>query len=404
MKKKILLATYGGVHVRAIKPIFDSLKSLGFTVIALPLTTASLSLPKSKNILHLDDFIPPEKQARINYYGEKFVDTKSLIQLPIQDSIHYIGWSILDLVEKYGEIEALNKFKTNGRKCFEQTSIAQHILETLNPDAVITTNSPRLEFALNQVANNKGLPSFVINTDPLGTNNINTLVTQSFTSTIYTLSNVAKNNLVKHGAKANNILVTGLPHYDYLKLIDYKTERLNGRNKIGLINEEKIVTWFTAQKTAVDNFPHEIFEEFLQELESICKFKLVVRTHPSDTYKVRSLHANHLSLIESIAASDIILTVGSTIVVESLMLNKNIIFMDFGEKSNQRLPFHKTDYIHNIIKPINDDQSLNKEVIKNAIKLALNSEKSTEHNTNSLTANLGMATTLISKDIIKKLA
>ncbi len=364
----ILLCSYGGVHIRAILPIWQRLNDLGINTVLLPLTSAILDIPHQHSSIHqLREFLCKDIQLEIDSIGEMMLDNEVHYKLPTLDSITYLGWSMHDLIKKVGNQKAKNLYLKYGRSCFAQESIAQDILRKLKPRAVITTNSPRLELALSLKAREFNIPSFVVNTDPLGTNNVDTLVRESEFSKIYVWGDFAKRNLISAGAASDNIYSFGLPHYDYLSFVSLDVIRKKIRAKLEINSSDNLGIWFTAQNSIGNIFPHEEFERVL--MQSACNLNILIgtRAHPHHNYKPLAIDFSKFSLVESIAACDFIISTGSTVLIEALHLRKPIVFIDFGTKSNIKLPFHKTDLISNILQPLNADNSVSKKNIDKAL-------------------------------------
>lgn len=260
--RPILLCSYGGVHIRAILPIWQRLNDLGINTALLPLTTAILDIPDAhSSIYRLRDFLPKQIRPEIDSIGKSMLNGEAHSKLPPLDSKTYLGWSMYDLIKQVGNQAAKDLYLNQGRSCFKQELIAHEILTQLNPKAVITTNSPRLELALNLKARELNIPSFIVNTDPLGTNNIETLTKESEHSKIYVWGDFAKINLISAGAAAENIYSFGLPHYDYLSSISLDEPRKIVRDKLGIGRNENLGIWFTAQNSPGNVFPHEEFEK-----------------------------------------------------------------------------------------------------------------------------------------------
>jgi hypothetical protein len=397
--RPILLCSYGGIHIRAILPIWQRLNKLGVKTALLPLTTAYLEIPAGeKDVLSLREFVPKKILSEVDSIGQSMFNPEEHLKLESLDTITYLGWSLYDLIKDVGARKARDLYLKNGRTCFIQKSLANEILTQINPKAIITTNSPRLELALNLKAKEFKIPSFIINTDPLGTNNLETIVDESCHSKIYLWSDFAKRNLTLAGARSNNLFTFGLPHYDYLSSLSFDKTRKNVREKMAIKANEILGIWFTSQNSPGNIFPHMEFESALIEAGNLLNITLGTRIHPHHNYKPLAANFSDLSLIESIAASDFIISTGSTVLIEALHLNKPIIFIDFGTKSNIKLPFHRTGLVSNILQPLNTDNSVSK---KNILE-ALSKVGRSELNANDL-PEIGDSTKTIVNHIIQNL-
>src|SRR5690606_24899318 len=67
-----------------------------------------------------------------------------------------------ELEATHGVDEAARLFAEHGRQAFLPLRILEKIIDTLQPDAVVATNSPRAEQAAILTAHQRGLPTLVI--------------------------------------------------------------------------------------------------------------------------------------------------------------------------------------------------------------------------------------------------
>ena len=149
MNSKILLASYGGGHVNVIIPLYKELTSRGFKPVVLAFTTAAEVLQREGiEFYRYIDFLNSGDASALDL-GSHIVRNMQLdSSVSKRESIAYMGIGFQELIDTEGEERAEKMYQQYGRYCFLPLKFMHRILSILEPDMVITTNSPRSEKAL----------------------------------------------------------------------------------------------------------------------------------------------------------------------------------------------------------------------------------------------------------------
>lgn len=169
--RRLLFVTYGGGHVHMVYPVVQALQKtqawtqglLHIDVLGLPAATATL---QAQGIapLGFGDFLDAGRDADALKWGRDLAASHHSPTLGIDQasSVAYLGLNYRDLVLQHGEPGAAELFARRGRQAFFPLHTMRGILDACQPDAVITTNSPRSEAAAIAVANERGIASFIM--------------------------------------------------------------------------------------------------------------------------------------------------------------------------------------------------------------------------------------------------
>ena len=393
--KKIFLVTYGGGHSAIINPILNEFKNEKIELVCLALTGAyeslrhynefdSIQIKKISNYSNLFN----QDLSDIKYWGNFIVNTmdkKKIIDL--DESILYLGLSMLELVRLYGSNKAVHLYKEGGRTVFLPEIISRKILKFERPDIVFATNSPRMEKSIILAAIHLKIKNFQIN-DLFGYEAIN-IVSENI---------IVMNDFVKKEVELKrkcNLYTLGQPalevSYNNIRNID---ENLLKKNNS--LNSEKInITFFTQQALFKDengvvlglkdnNIIINTYYNLFKKLRKYPQFEIFLRTHPNQDASIYnklfklSKHLNpSMSSYESIKISDIVIIQDSTIGVEALISNK--IVFTFEEEGNlspiyKRPPFNYFSNIDDLFNSIINFEKL-KSSNSSVINLPLNSAK-----------------------------
>ena len=393
--KKILLVTYGGGHSNIINPILNEFKNEKIELVCLALTDAyeslrhynkydSIQIKKISSYSNLFNQDLPD----IKYWGNFIVNTmdrKKIIDL--DESILYLGLSMLELVRLYGTNKAIHLYKERGRTVFLPEIISRKIIKFERPDIVFATNSPRMEKSIILAAIQLKIKNFQIN-DLFGYEAIN-IVSENI---------IVMNDFVKKEVELKrkcNLYTLGQPALEasYNKIRNIDENLLKKNNSL---DPEKInITFFTQQLLYKDengvvlglkdnDIIINAYYNLFKKLRKYSKFEIFLRTHPNQDASIYnkllklSKHLNPImSSFESIKISDIVIIQDSTIGLEALISNK--IVFTFEEEGNlspayKRPPFNYFSNIDNLFNSIINFEKF-KSLKSNDINLPLNSAK-----------------------------
>jgi len=146
--KRVLFVTYGGGHVNALLPVIQNLSRrradvethvLGLTTAASVLREAGVPFLGFKDVLRADDHVAIEHGRRLAAETPGQVDP--------EESLAYLGLSYADLVAQRGEQGARTAYAEKGRMAFLPITALERVFDRVQPDLVVSTNSPRGERA-----------------------------------------------------------------------------------------------------------------------------------------------------------------------------------------------------------------------------------------------------------------
>ena len=348
MKKKIFIPVYGGGHCKLIISLYDSLiRKFDVTILALTLAEEYLSnheIPY-KTLKDYLEYI--DLGDKIVQLGDQFIKENNIDyeRIGLYNSSIYYGCNIRDYILKYGEDDIVDSYGKQNRLIFLPINTMEAILKIENPDAVLTTNSPRFERASILAAKNLGITNYSIE-DLLGNSRVFSLKdtnTDYYGDYIFVLNNFVRENLINQGVKAKKIVVSGLPTFDNLK--NHYTDIFNFKQRYGIDLNKKIITW--ASHVSEDEI--YIFEELLKVFTLNNEYLLIIKPHPNENYSymekmLAKIHTNSIRLIENcdirdlINISELLLTQYSTCGLEALFMQTPVIVLNPFDKK------YDTDY------------------------------------------------------------
>lgn len=136
---------------------------LDIQVLGLPAATYTLQ-SRGIDCLGFKDFLDPERDAAAIAWGEALARQhhSPTVGVTQEDSVAYLGLCYQDLVERHGETQAAQQMAQRGRQAFFPLTVLQRVFDRLQPDFLVTSNSPRSEAAAIAVANQRGIGSLAM--------------------------------------------------------------------------------------------------------------------------------------------------------------------------------------------------------------------------------------------------
>jgi len=201
-----------------ILPVIEALKTQApaLTCVLLALTTgyakavaAGVSPLGYKDLLYLVDV------DAAMHWGRRLLIGNSNPDVSEEESIAYLGINYLDLITQHGEDGAAAVYAKEGRYGFRPLNFMRQLLDEIQPDVVVATNSPRSERAALDVAIQLGIPTVGL-VDLFGQEDdtyVHQIAKPDWTCVI---SESVKQRLVGHGFHPKSIAVTGNPAFDGL--------------------------------------------------------------------------------------------------------------------------------------------------------------------------------------------
>ena len=316
---KVLVAGYGGGHVRALIPVVTEMAKDGVQTKVLGLTTA-LEVFRAQGIeaVGLAELIEGFPGfLEIMQKGEELAQGLAIHPaVGYLDTCAYLGVGFIDLVASVGEEKARQAFNCKGRKAFEPVETCKTIIDMVQPDLVLTTNSPRMEKAFVHASRELSVPSVVL-VDSVAVNEASWLAKQDYGDRICVFHQNVKDRLSAAGRSSSSIFVTGNPAFDDLVKIK-KSENTNGYPNILYLAQTENSP---GQTERVGKKPNSVFNQTIDTLVEAVESKLCsarVRLHPNQSVMDISIPAcleisgPDRSFIDDLSSANLVLTASST--------------------------------------------------------------------------------------------
>lgn len=341
--RHILFVCYGAGHVNMLVPlILKALSDVRFEVTVLGLTTAGEVLHRN-NIPYIGfkDLVNDGDQDALSY-GEKLAGLMSSGgAVPHEETVAYMGLSFYDLVTRYGLEQAEELYQNNGRQAFLPISIIERLFKKLQPDILVSTNSPRAEQASFMVARELKVPSVCI-VGMFARHEVKWLGEPAFGSRICVLSPSVKQFIQSAGRSDNEVVVTGNPAMDRLARSSLDEDAAIFRRQKGW-DAKKVILWasqpepeyhpFTGKK-ADSGLPRRVDCALERVVDRHPDWQLVVRYHPSESVdpevwpKQAYISTAKDDLAILLKAVDVVVTMTSTVGLEGVLLGKPLVTID----------------------------------------------------------------------------
>ncbi|MFK9096653.1 hypothetical protein ACJEBH_05590 [Pseudomonas guariconensis] len=350
---KILFVVYGGGHARLVRPVIEQLlhKNKSVEVVCLALTTAVREFVGLINrrlcILGYKDFFGMDSEALA--YGRDLAQKMTDV-FDLEETIAYLGRNYLELVKQYHSDQiAAEIYAQAGRQVFLPIKSMEEILSRVNPDVVVTTNSPRSEKAALIAARNLNIPSVSI-IDMFSFRCEDWL--KEFADTVCVFDSSVAERLRFVGCSAD-IQVTGNPAFDVL-VQEFE------KHKIALAQLKRsspfTVLWASQQEPqyvyelkAKGNIglPIAVETELVKIFSSRPDWKLIIRNHPNEEPRIYpdfvEISTQVQPLDDLLKKVHVIVTLTSTVGLQGRIMGCELITID-GSAFTPTVPFAKIGY------------------------------------------------------------
>lgn len=346
--KNILFVAYGGGHINIIDLIAKKLiKDQGIQFKILALTTAYnkvIDQYPEGIVKQVSDYkhLFQTDINQIEKYGLELLEENYNPNSGIsrEDTIMYLGLSMLDLAIQHGEEMAKKLYDQKKRQAFLPVQTMKKILEYENIDIIVSTTSPRFEQASLIAGNELGIETVEI-LDLFGE-----LYPLPEAKHIICMNKNVESSLKKQGLTDKKYYHLGQPVIEeslkhilqidkkmiYHKMnIDQNKHTLLYASQIPILHNNDCTYNSRLDYTLINN---EIFS-LLEKLHDHFEINIVFRLHPNENindyvayfqkYNFIRFINHDLNMYESIAIADLIITPYSTLAIEALVANK-IVF------------------------------------------------------------------------------
>lgn len=339
--KHVLFVTYGGGHVSMVVPVAQALQAGGSVrVTVLALTTAAQAVRQAGlAALQFSDFVQPGDEAALAWGSELAQDLAGASPVAPGETQAYLGLSFADLVAAHGLAPARALYDRYGRHCFLPVPTLRRILQRVQPDLVVITNSPRAERAAALAARELGMPAVCINS-LFAIDEIAWIGKPGYCDRVCVLNDAIRAQLLAAGRGPDEVVVTGNPSFDALFA---DADRTAGKLlRAGLPRAPAQVALWASQpelpahptapgKTGDPALPGRILEELLAWAGAAAGRHLLVRPHPNETLQdPQSPHASiwraaDRGIAAVLNACDAVVTMTSTVAVQGYAMGLPVL-------------------------------------------------------------------------------
>jgi hypothetical protein len=345
--RTVLFVTYGNGHVAKVAPVVRALHERGIRTVVMALT---LGYRQSQRMglepLGYRDFLHLVDAQRAQAYGRMLLPENNHPDVDEAESVAYLGVNFLEWVERYGVEVARRRYAEGGRRSFTPLRFIGRVIDSIEPDLVVSTASPRSEQAAIEASVARGIPSMTM-MDLFGLPHDNFRRNKVFADRITLLSELARANLLEAGIDAARLVVTGCPAYDKLFEPEQAKAGRQWKHSLGWENLYTVM-WAGNLEEAAANVPPEYLGPGLGRLVEgrlrdwvarDPRVALVVRYHPNQYHLFDNLGPQERVYLSNPAqdpihlqlhACDAIVTQTSTVGFEGALIGKRLLALSFS--------------------------------------------------------------------------
>lgn len=333
-KRKVLFVTYGGGHAKIIRALVQHLQSHEpeFEPHILALTMAygilrDVDVPKYR----FSDLVTPDDAEALKIGEAMAAGLDPNGEVPLSESIAYLGLSYSDLVSRHGRDTAAQLFSEQGRQAFVPLGPLRRLFDLVQPDLVVATNSPRAEQAAIMVARERGVPAVCI-IDLFGGNDIPRARENDYADALCVLSETVKDTFASAGRNRDHIHGTGNPAFDSYGDPAITSEAAQLRRSKRW-NDDKVVLWASQIEPSDMDLSRRV-AAMLGEQFAARDVRVVWRPHPSEYVKPEmvppgvELSTQSDPLVPLLKAVDVCCVISSTVGLEACLLGTPLVALD----------------------------------------------------------------------------
>lgn len=298
---KVLFVSYGGGHIGMVLPVVRALEARlpGVRCTLLALTTGHLKAKVLRpDALGYQDFLHLVDADAARAWGERLSAGNTSPDVPREETIAYLGINYLDLLAQHGQAGAAERYREHGRHAFRPLHFMQALVQALQPDAVVTTNSPRSERAALDIAHRLGLPAVAM-VDLFGTGTDQFITHRPHPTRVCVLADGVRQNLLEQGYAPGHVVVTGNPAFDGLFQADTQTAAQRFVHERGWHGLQHILFAGHTEPAPHPATPVPAGQALPRAIEAVLRdyvrqrqdVALTVRYHPSDWFAYPRLPA-----------------------------------------------------------------------------------------------------------------
>ena len=346
---RVLFVSYGGGHIGMVLPVMRELESLllGVDCSLMALTTGHLRARATRpDALGYKDFLRLVDAGAARAWGERLSEGNTSPDVPLDETIAYLGINYLDLIAQHGAAGAAELYREQGRYGFRPLHFMRRVMDALQPDAVVATNSPRSERTALDVAGERGLPAIGM-VDLFGLDIDTYVLHQPKPAWTCVISEGVRQRLIARGFPAEGVVVTGNPAFDGLFS---KTNAEKARSFVDRQGWQGLTPILWTGHLEPPDASDPMFagpllglevERVLRDLVRVRDdLALIVRYHPNEWHqfpRVPEQHRVHFSkpseepIHPLVLASRAVVVQNSTVGLESAIAGRPVVSLEFAD-------------------------------------------------------------------------
>lgn len=348
--RHVLLLAYGGGHIEMVLPVMRVLRQRhpDWTLTLIALTTGHAVALRAgeaplgyRDALHLFD---AAEQTEIEAAGRRLLPGNTHPEVDESETVAYLGINYREWVQAAGTEQAERRWHEQGRHGFLPLQFCRKLLTWLQPDLVLSTNSPRSEQAVIEAAQGLGIPSlsmvdlFALPGDPF-------LRRPVQADRITVLCRATAEHLQAAGYPAERIRITGNPALDAFSAPQASLAGLAWREAQGW-PRYRVVLWaghlepyYADPQWAGPALGQRVQDALLDWLAVQPEAALIIRYHPNEWQqfteplshpRVFWSRADREPLLPLLAAADQVIVQASTTGVQAAVAGKQVLCLRFS--------------------------------------------------------------------------
>lgn len=337
--KRVLFVAYGSGHIKMLIPVAQALRASGLAQpLVLALTTAApLARAAGLEVVQFKDFVQTGDEATLARGHELVAALDGSVADPIE-SAAYLGLSYAELETEAGTAAAEAAYRQRGRHAFLPVRTLTRILQAVQPDVVVATNSPRAERAAILAAGHLGIPALCV-VDLFAIDEVQWIGKAGYARRVCVLNAAVRDFLIAAGRQPDEVVVTGNPGFDDLNTPQAMAAGQHMRQQQGW-SAQRVLLWPTQVEPAAHPFdgrpgdpalPDRALQQLVQWVLARDNTVLCIRSRAGETppavppHKRIVLTGQDWALPALLHACDLVVTLTSTVGLEGHLAGCRLI-------------------------------------------------------------------------------
>lgn len=315
-------------------PVMDALRTRGDVDISvLALTMARGKVAKAGyDPIGFRDLVEPGDEAALAIGRRLAESLPPSSDVPHDESVAYLGLSYRELELGLGERGAQDRFAAEGRRAFLPVETTGRLIDRLDPDIVVATNSPRAERAMIEAAGRRSIPSLALG-DLFLNSEWPWMARNGYATRVGVMAEWVKRHLIEKGRAPEDIVVTGNPAFDRIVSPDARDAGKCLRQALGW--QDNLVIALALPLVRAEDPRLSAYGDYVGELEHFCRqapdARVIIRPHPNQPLQDFEMPPDFRfsgrdeDFYAVLWASDIVVTAFSTVGLEAALAGRQVV-------------------------------------------------------------------------------